>query len=61
MTDPAPTGEPRFVTQDDINLVVDAMVRREVAWLRPIGWGVEMVGWGSAGRPAWWNQTRTGG
>lgn len=45
MTDSAPAGESRVVTQDDINLVVDAMIRRDVGWLRKIGFGAEVLGW----------------
>ena len=39
------TSAERTVTREDIDLVLTAMVRREVVWLRTVGWVAEVVGW----------------
>jgi hypothetical protein len=51
VTDPAGG---RVVTQDDVDLVLESMIRRETGWLRQVGWAAEVLGWlGIAGALVW--------
>jgi hypothetical protein len=35
----------RVVTQGDVDLVLESMIRRETGWLRNLGWAAEVIGW----------------